>query len=115
MECVYWEALGRKWISSLKIDKALEIVRTIQECREGEKIIISSQFTAFLDLVEVPLAHRSWSYCRYDSSMKLADCHAAVVDFLSNPDTMILLVSLQVGNLGLNLAAASQMIVLDLF
>ena len=113
MERAYWEALGRKWISSLKIDKALEIVRTIQVCGEGEKIIISSQFTSFLDLVEVPLTCRNWSYCRYDGSMKLADCHAAVVDFLSNLDIMILLVSLQAGNSRLNLTAASQMIVLD--
>lgn len=115
MESAYREALGRMWISSSKIDKALEIVRTIQERGEGEKIIISSQFTAFLDLVEVPLARRSWSYRRYDGSMKPADRHAAVVDFSSNPDTMILLVSLQAGNSGLNLAAASQMIVLDPF
>lgn len=115
MERTYREALGRKWISSSKIDKALEIVRTIQARGEGEKIIISSQFTSFLDLVEVPLARRSWSYRRYDGSMKPADRHAAVVDFSSNPGTMILLVSLQAGNSGLNLAAASQMIVLDPF
>ena len=115
MEHAYQEALGRKWISSSKINKALEIMRTIQERGEGEKIIISSQFTTFLDLVEVPLARRSWSYHRYNSSMKPADRHAAVVDFSSNPDTMILLVSLQAGNSGLNLAAASQMIVLDPF
>ena len=33
-------------------------MRTIQVREEGEKIIVSSQFTSFLDLVKVPLARR---------------------------------------------------------
>ena len=39
MEDAYWEALGRKWISSSKINKALEIVRTIQVREEGETVV----------------------------------------------------------------------------
>lgn len=48
------------WVSSFKIDKALEIIQRVQDLGNGEKIIIFSQFTAFLDLVEIPPLQHGW-------------------------------------------------------
>ncbi|KAE8396938.1 P-loop containing nucleoside triphosphate hydrolase protein [Aspergillus pseudonomiae] len=45
--------------------------------------------------------------------MKPADRHAATVHFATDPDCLILLVSMKAGNSGLNLTAASQVIILD--
>ncbi|GFF57814.1 hypothetical protein IFM51744_09341 [Aspergillus udagawae] len=111
----YRQALEDSWITSSKIDKALEIVEQIQNDGTGDKIIIFSQFTSLLDLVEIPLRRRGWLFRRYDGSMRLADRHAVVVEFSTNPNCRLMLVSLRAGNAGLNLTAASKVIILDPF
>ncbi|KAK9562217.1 hypothetical protein V6Z88_003746 [Aspergillus fumigatus] len=111
----YRQALENAWITSSKIDKALEIVEQIQNDGTGDKIIIFSQFTSLLDLMEIPLQRRGWLFRRYDGSMRLADRHAVVVEFSTNPNCRLMLVSLRAGNAGLNLTAASKVIILDPF
>lgn len=68
-----------------------------------------------LDLIEIPLARHGWAFRRYDGTMKPADRHAATVHFATNPNCLILLVSMKASNSGLNLTAASQVIILDPF
>ncbi|KAE8355418.1 SNF2 family N-terminal domain-containing protein [Aspergillus coremiiformis] len=109
----YLRRLEKTWVSSAKIEKAMEILQGIQEGEE--KTIIFSQFTSLLDMLEVPIMRRGWGYRRYDGSMKPADRNSAVLDFTDNPDCRIMLVSLKAGNSGLNLVAASQVIIFDPF
>ncbi|PWY88357.1 hypothetical protein BO70DRAFT_427146 [Aspergillus heteromorphus CBS 117.55] len=111
----YLRRLEKSWISSAKIEKAMEILRGIHSGENNEKTIIFSQFTSLLDLLEVPIARQGWDYRRYDGSMKPADRNQAVLDFTDNPDCTIMLVSLKAGNAGLNLVAASQVIIFDPF
>ncbi|RJE21170.1 SNF2 family helicase ATPase [Aspergillus sclerotialis] len=109
----YIRRLEKTWESSAKIDKAMEILEQIQNT--GEKTIIFSQFTSLLDLLEIPVSQKGWGYRRYDGSMKPVDRDEAVMDFSHNPGTKIMLVSLKAGNSGLNLTAASQVILFDPF
>lgn len=111
----YLRRLEKTWISSAKIDKTMEILGNVQAGELNEKTIIFSQFTALLDLLEVPIMRRGWGYRRYDGSMKPADRNSAVLDFTDDPDCRIMLVSLKAGNAGLNLIAASQVIIFDPF
>lgn len=111
----YIRRLEKKWVSSAKIDKALEILQEIEDRNDGQKTIIFSQFTSLLDLLEVPIARRGWGYRRYDGSMRPQDRNSAVLDFTDQPDCKIMLVSLKAGNAGLNLIAASQVIIFDPF
>lgn len=111
----YLRRLEKTWISSAKIDKAMEILGHVQHDDANEKTIIFSQFTALLDLLEVPISRRGWGYRRYDGSMRPADRNSAVLDFTDDPDCRIMLVSLKAGNAGLNLVAASQVIIFDPF
>ena len=68
-----------------------------------------------LDLLEVPIAAAGWGYRRYDGSMTSNARNEAVIDFTDRKDCKIMLVSLKAGNTGLNLVAASQVIILDPF
>lgn len=111
----YIRRLEKRWVSSAKIDKALEILQEIEDRNDGQKTIIFSQFTSLLDLLEVPIARRGWGYRRYDGSMRPQDRNGAVLDFTDTPDCKIMLVSLKAGNSGLNLIAASQVIIFDPF
>lgn len=111
----YLRRLEKTFVSSAKIDKTIEILERIQNEGNGEKTIIFSQFTSLLDLLEIPINRKDWGYRRYDGSMKPVDRNSAVMEFTDNPNCKIMLVSLKAGNSGLNLVAASQVIIFDPF
>ncbi|KAK4503894.1 hypothetical protein PRZ48_004809 [Zasmidium cellare] len=112
----YLRRLQKTWVSSAKIEKTMEILKDIMEDEEGEKVLIFSQWTSLLDLLEIPISGQSYTYRRYDGSMSAAARGDAVDDFRSEQkDVRIMLVSLKAGNAGLNLNMASQVIILDPF
>ncbi|KAK2737084.1 hypothetical protein FQN55_001296 [Onygenales sp. PD_40] len=111
----YLRRLSKTWETSAKIDKTLDLLREVEARGEGEKTIIFSQFTSLLDLLEVPIVREGWGYRRYDGSMRPMQRNEAVLEFSDNPDCKIMLVSLKAGNSGLNLVAASQVIIFDPF
>ena len=116
----YLKRLNKDWIPSAKTEKTIEILRAIQESKDPEtkqceKTIIFSQFTSLLDLLEIPIAHEGWGYTRYDGSMSANARNDAVLEFSDKKSCKIMLVSLKAGNSGLNLIAASQVIMLDPF
>lgn len=111
----YLRRLRKTWITSAKIEKTMELVSDIAAKDPTEKILIFSQFTSLLDLLEVPMHERKLRYQRYDGSMSMSDRADAVERFMDSPDEKIMLLSLKAGNAGLNLAKASQVILLDPF
>lgn len=111
----YLDRLACDWETSGKIEKVMEILQTIRDRNEGEKTIIFSQFTSLLDLLEVPIYRKGWGYKRYDGSMSSNARNEAVIEFSDKPNCTIMLVSLKAGNAGLNLVAASQVIIFDPF
>ncbi|KAK1303788.1 hypothetical protein QJS10_CPB11g02334 [Acorus calamus] len=54
-------------------------------------------------------------YRRLDGTMSLASRDRAVKDFTNDPEVVVMIMSLKAGNLGLNLVAASYVILLDLW
>jgi SNF2 family DNA or RNA helicase len=111
----YLRRLRKNWITSAKIEKTMELISDIAAKDPTEKILIFSQFTSLLDLLEVPMYEQKLKYQRYDGSMSMSDRADAVEKFMDNPDERIMLLSLKAGNAGLNLAKASQVILLDPF
>ena len=111
----YLRRLRKTWITSAKIEKTLELISDIAVKDPTEKILIFSQFTSLLDLLEVPMYERKMKYQRYDGSMSMGDRADAVEKFMDTADQRIMLLSLKAGNAGLNLAKASQVIILDPF
>ncbi|OJD12574.1 hypothetical protein AJ78_06852 [Emergomyces pasteurianus Ep9510] len=116
----YLRYLTENWVTSAKIEKTMELLYDIQSrIPEGddkpEKTIIFSQFTSLLDLLQVPITREGWCYRRYDGTMQPNQRNEAVLEFSDSKDCTIMLVSLKAGNSGLNLVAASQVIILDPF
>ncbi|KAL8814497.1 MAG: hypothetical protein Q9223_006283 [Gallowayella weberi] len=111
----YLARVRKTWESSAKIERTMEILRATNDRKEGEKTIIFSQFTSLLDLLEVPIFDQGWKYQRYDGSMSANARNDAVLEFSDKPDCKLMLVSLRAGNAGLNLVAASQVIIMDPF
>lgn len=111
----YLRRLRKTWITSAKIEKTIDLLSAIAAKDPTEKVLIFSQFTSLLDLLEVPMYERKMRYQRYDGSMSMSDRADAVEKFMDDPDEKIMLLSLKAGNAGLNLAKASQVIILDPF
>jgi SNF2 family DNA or RNA helicase len=111
----YLRRLQKTFETSAKTDKILELLDEITATDPTEKILVFSQFTSFLDLVEVPLRQRQYKYQRYDGGMKMDERAEAVTRFMDDPTERVLLISLKAGNAGLNLSNASQVILLDPF
>ena len=111
----YFARLRRDFVSSSKIDQTLELLKKIHEKEPVEKVLIFSQFTSLLDLLEIPISDANYDYRRYDGSMSPNERTEAALEFKMTPTCTIMLVSLKAGNAGLNLNCASQVIILDPF
>ena len=99
-------------VISTKIRKLLKI---LQHDSHTHKYIIFSFFTSMLDLLEPFLVSHNLPFTRYDGSMR-NDLREASLDRLRNHSgTRILLCSLRAGSLGLNLTAASRVVILEPF
>ncbi|KAI2607184.1 SNF2 family N-terminal domain-containing protein [Hypoxylon fragiforme] len=111
----YMKNLRQEWQPSAKTAKTMEILRSIKENKPGEKTLIFSLWTSFLDLLEIPIQDEGFQYRRYDGSMSQFQRDSAIQDFVNNPEIKIMMISLRAGNAGLNLTAASQVIIMEPF
>lgn len=95
--------------------KIRELIKILQgEVRE-HKFIVFSQFTSMLNLVEPFIRKEGFSFVRYDGSMKNDEREASLRSLRTDDDTRILLCSLKCGSLGLNLTAATRVVILEPF
>jgi SNF2 family DNA or RNA helicase len=109
----YMRFLRKRWEPSAKTTKCVELLDQFQG--EGRKTIVFSQFVSLLDLLQVPLEENGWGFERYDGGMSADERNDAINAFTDKPDCRIMLISLKAGNAGLNLVAASRVIILDPF
>lgn len=78
---------------------------------EGHRVLIFSQWTSMLDLVEPALRESGWDFCRLDGATR--DREAEIARFSKEDGPPIFLLSLKAGGTGLNLTAADYVIHLD--
>nr|XP_043625841.1 helicase-like transcription factor CHR28 [Erigeron canadensis] len=101
--------------TSSKISATLDIIRSHCRSSDSIKAIVFSQWTRMLDLVEMALNQNCIEYRRLDGSMSLVSRDRSVKEFNTDPEVIVMLMSLKAGNLGLNMVAASHVILLDLW
>lgn len=101
-----------KIASSTKIRHLLNILRA--EIKE-HKFIVFSQFTSMLDLIEPFLQIEGIRFTRYDGSMKNDLREASLQTLRNDKRCRVLLCSLKCGSLGLNLTAATRVVILEPF
>lgn len=99
-------------VSSTKIAHLLKILK---EEAGQHKFIVFSQFTSMLDIIEPFLKRDGYKYTRYDGSMKNDAREASLSRLRKDKTCRVLLCSLKCGSLGLNLTAASRVVILEPF
>ncbi|KAJ3224955.1 DNA helicase rad5, partial [Clydaea vesicula] len=112
-------------VNGVKIDAILDIVQKLKQenrkftidtennFQKVHKCVIFSQFTSFLDIIEKKLKNENFKLARLDGSMNnnVRDANLAV--FNEDKNCYILLASLRSAGVGLNLVAASTVILCD--
>ncbi len=78
---------------------------------EGHKALVFSQWTSYLDILEVALRKRGIAWVRLDGSTR--DRHGAVSRFQDSNGPGVFLISLKAGGTGLNLTAADYVFHMD--
>jgi SNF2 family DNA or RNA helicase len=99
-------------VASTKIRHLLKILAADSA---SHKYIVFSFFTSMLDLIEPFLEAQNIRYVRYDGAMRNDMREASLESLRTNPRTRVLLCSLRAGSLGLNLTAASRVVILEPF
>ncbi|OCT68788.1 chromatin-remodeling ATPase INO80 [Xenopus laevis] len=79
----------------------------------GHRVLIYSQMTRMIDLLEEYMVYRKHTYIRLDGSSKISERRDMVADFQSRTDIFVFLLSTRAGGLGINLTAADTVIFYD--
>ena len=95
--------------------KIKHLIRILNAETPSHKFIVFSQFTSMLDLIEPFLKSANLKFTRYDGGMKNDLREASLERLRTDKNTRILLCSLKCGSLGLNLTAASRVVILEPF
>ncbi|KAF9929366.1 hypothetical protein FBU30_001632 [Linnemannia zychae] len=80
----------------------------------GHKVLIFSQFTTMLDIIEDwAVTYKKWHCSRIDGNVKQEDRRRQIAEYNSNPARKLFLLSTRSGGLGINLTSADTVIIFD--
>ncbi|KAH3679163.1 hypothetical protein WICMUC_001174 [Wickerhamomyces mucosus] len=92
--------------------KVLKLIEILNKDRK-RKTIVFSQFRELLVLLGPILKNHGIKFVMYDGTMNLNQKDKALDTLRNDPETTVLLCSLKSGAVGLNLTAASQVVIFD--
>jgi len=95
--------------------KIRQLLSILEKETPDHKVIVFSQFTSMLDLIEPFLKRQGYNFTRYDGSMRNDLREASLHKLREDKRTRVLLCSLKCGSLGLNLTAASRVVIMEPF
>ncbi|OHT01668.1 hypothetical protein TRFO_31454 [Tritrichomonas foetus] len=93
---------------TILLDKLLPKLKS-----DNHKVLLFSQMTKMLDIIEDCLAYRGYKYERLDGSTAVEQRSESMRRFAEEEDNFIFLLSTHAGGLGLNLTAADTVIIYD--
>ncbi|KAG8913842.1 hypothetical protein FRC01_004354 [Tulasnella sp. 417] len=97
-----------------KIHKMLALIRkALEHSEEMDKIIVYSQFTSYLDILETYVQQAGWKYIRYDGCMGRDEKETTLQRLNEDPHVRVALFSLKAGSVGLNLNSANVVVLMD--
>ena len=95
--------------------KIRQLMKILHRESADYKFIVFSVFTSMLDKIEPFLKRANIGFARYDGGMRNDHREASLNKLRNSSGTRVLLCSLRAGALGLNLTAASRVVILEPF
>ncbi|CAL1534122.1 unnamed protein product [Lymnaea stagnalis] len=99
-------------LESGKFRKLDELLPQMKE--RGDRVLLFSQFTMMLDIVELYMEKRGHKFIRMDGQTPVPDRLQLIDRFNNEPDIFVFLLSTRAGGIGINLAAANTIILHDI-
>ena len=96
-------------MESSKVAALIELLEPLMQ--EGQKVLVFSQFTGVLDILEDCFTAQGWPV--FTLTGKTEDRGTLVTSFQSHEGHGVFLISLKAGGFGLNLTAASYVVLFD--
>ncbi|KAJ2866705.1 DNA-dependent ATPase fun30 [Coemansia aciculifera] len=95
--------------------KVLKLRSIVDECiAKGEKLLLFSQFTSLLNILEVVFRMWDIEYCRLDGSTKVDERQAMIDEFNRDGNRLpVFLLSTKAGGFGINLTSANVVVIYD--
>lgn len=103
------EALFTAGKTKLLVDEILP-----QRKANGDRVLLFSQFTMMLDVLEAVLKHCGYRYLRLDGSTPVQERQTLIDQYYQDPEIFIFLLSTKAGGFGINLTPANYVILHDL-
>ncbi|OMJ15224.1 ATP-dependent helicase fft3 [Smittium culicis] len=95
--------------------KVTEIKRVLDESMQaGEKVLVFSQFTTVLDILEKIFKKWNIQYCRLDGNTKANERQEMIEVFNDGNKINVFLLSTKAGGFGINLASANVVVIHDI-
>lgn len=95
--------------------KIKQLLTILEKETPDHKVIVFSQFTSMLDLIEPFLKRAGHNFTRYDGKMRNDHREASLAKLRNDKRCRVLICSLKCGSLGLNLTAASRVVIMEPF
>ncbi|XP_056140395.1 SWI/SNF-related matrix-associated actin-dependent regulator of chromatin subfamily A containing DEAD/H box 1A [Lampris incognitus] len=99
-------------LDSGKFHQLTELLASLKN--KGDRVVLFSQFTMMLDIVEILLKHLKHRYVRLDGSTPIADRIVLIDEFNTDCDIFVFMLSTRAGGLGINLTSANVVILHDI-
>ncbi|WVF67108.1 hypothetical protein IAT40_001853 [Kwoniella sp. CBS 6097] len=101
-------------VQFLEGGKITALKKHIERCKaEGKRMLLFSQFVMILDILEKALEHLGVRYTRLDGQTKTDERQGLVDEFNDDPEITVFLLSTKAGGVGINLTAASVVVIYD--
>ena len=103
---------GEVWMDSGKVDKLAALLKNYK--RNGDRVLIFSQSTLCMNILERVMETLEMSFFRLDGSTNVNERQTMIDDFHDDPSITVFLLSTKAGGAGINLACANKVIIYDM-
>lgn len=100
-------------LNSGKLKVLMALIERIKNGTDNEKVVVVSNYTQTLDIIENIMRSANMNFCRLDGTTQSKQRDAIVNSFNNNQSIFAFLLSAKSGGVGLNLIGASRLILFD--
>ncbi|KAI7856223.1 SNF2 family N-terminal domain-containing protein [Circinella umbellata] len=102
---------NQEWMDSGKVDLLKRLLPAMKG--KGQKVLLFSQFTRLLDILEMVMDTLKLKYLRLDGETKPDERQELIDQFNEDKDIPVFLLSTKAGGFGINLTSANNVILYD--
>ena len=102
---------NNEWMDSGKVSKLCDLLIAFKE--NGDRVLVFSQFTMVMNILEAVLETLSIRFFRLDGQTKIDERQDMIDQFYAEEDITVFLLSTKAGGAGINLACANKVIIFD--